>query len=47
MMEHDRIESYKVEPRQEDMGDSLEVSWTENSIRSVRVSGCSVVPCTF
>jgi|LGVF01.1.fsa_nt_gb hypothetical protein len=37
----------KVELRQEEMEDSLEVSWTENSLRSVHVSGCSVVPCTF
>jgi len=45
-MEHDEIESYEMESRQEGMKDSIEVSWTENSIRSVRVSGCGVVPFT-
>lgn len=31
-MEQDGIESYEMEPRQEGMKDSIEVSWTENPL---------------
>ena len=32
MMEQDGIESYETELRQEEMKDSIELSWTENPL---------------
>ena len=32
----------KVELKQEEMEDSIEVSWTENPLRSMHVSGCGL-----
>jgi len=34
----------KVEQMQEEMEDSIEVSWTENSLPSTRIFGCCGLP---